>query len=180
MRPCCWRPAPADLRSRGDTTRLPLAAAPQTALARDEAGRTPPLDAALPGCPWRAAEVLLLERAPPPPAGEVPASLETGRLTAAGLGMQPPPSLYAALISRQPPTPAECARVPAPCPGMAAVLPAVLRRSVAEAAALARCLPVGQRRRVSTAALCLQLWERRQGGQLPADILRPLLLAALE
>ena len=87
--------------------------------------------------------------------------------------------LYGLLVKRQPLTPAEWARVPAPCPGLGAALPAVLARSEAEAALLAARLPAADRERLHTAALCLRRVEREHGLDLPPAILRLLLPAAV-
>ena len=70
--------------------------------------------------------------------------------------------------------------MPTPRPGLAAALPAVLCRSEAEAALLVRRLPVGERQRLRTAALCLARAQRVHNVQLPPPILRLLLAAAAE
>lgn len=73
--------------------------------------------------------------------------------------------LYASLAARQPLAAAEWALVPAPCPGLAAALPAVQQRSEAEAALLVARLPAADKQRLRTAALCLAHAERH--GRLP-------------
>lgn len=152
-----------------------LAAAPGTALLKDRGGRRP-LDGALEEGLMGTA-CCLLKRGPLPPADEVLAALEAAQQGLAGERALP---LYAPLVARQPLKPAEWARVPAPCPSLGAVLPAVLQRSDAEAALLVGCLPAGERARLRTAALCVRRTERLQGAELPPALLRPLLLAAVE
>lgn len=91
-----------------------------------------------------------------------------------------PPSLYLPLVARQPLTFAEWARVPAPSPGLGAVLPAVLMRSKAEAEALVAHLPEADRQRLRTAALCLARAQRRCRVHLPAELAGPQLAAAVD
>ena len=88
--------------------------------------------------------------------------------------------LYVLLAARQPLTPAQWAQVPWPCPGLGTALPAVLARSEDEARQLVAHLPHADKLRLRTAALCIARVERRWRLQLPADLLRPLLAAALQ
>lgn len=124
----------------------------------------------------------LLEHGSLPPAAELLTALEVE----AGLHGPMWPgdafllSLYAPLAARQPLTPVEWARVPVPCPGLSAALPAVLARSEAEAGHLVRCLPAADRQRLRTAAQCIRRVERRWRLSLPSELLRPLLAAAVE
>ena len=76
--------------------------------------------------------------------------------------------------------PAEWVRVPNSCPGLAAALPAVLRRSTDEAGLLVRRLPPTDRERLRVAALCLVRVQRLHGLELPAELLHRLLLVAEE
>ena len=87
--------------------------------------------------------------------------------------------LYVLLVARQPLTPAEWARVPAPCPGLGAALPAVLARSEAEAAALVAHLPAADRERLRTAVLGLARAQRRCRVHLPAELTGSPAAAAL-
>ena len=87
--------------------------------------------------------------------------------------------LYADLAARLPLTPEQWAQVPAPCAGLLWALPAVLARSEAEAAALVRHLPVGERRRLQVAVLVLGRAGMRTSAPLPAPIVERLLFAAL-
>ena len=87
--------------------------------------------------------------------------------------------LYALLVARQPLAPAEWARVPTPCPGLGAALPAMLARSEGEAAVLLAHLLAANRKRLRTAALFPKRVERRRCLSL-TELLRPLLLAAAE
>ena len=153
-----------------------LAAAPQLALLRDSSGSRP-FDVALENHQYSAA-LFLMEHAPLPPAAELLASLEAAH----DRGAVPARlhALYVVLLALQPLTPAEWARVPAPCTGLGAALPAVLARSEAEAALLVAHLPAADRQRLRTAALCLRRTERVHGVDLPPALLRALLLAAVE
>ena len=152
-----------------------LAAAPGAALLSDHTGRRP-FDAALEEGLCGTARCLL-ERGPLPPADQVLTALAAARR---GLAGERVVCLYATLAARQALSPAEWARVPRPCPGLSAALPAVLRRSDAEAALLVAHLPDGERRRLRTAALCLRRTERLHSAELPPALLRPLLLAAVQ
>ena len=73
--------------------------------------------------------------------------------------------LYPALVARRPLTPEQWAHIPAPCPGLRTALPAVLRRSEAEAALLVRHMPDLERQCLRTLALYLGAAQRR--GRLP-------------
>lgn len=69
--------------------------------------------------------------------------------------------------------------VPCPCPGLAAALPAVLARSVDEAACLVRHLPEAERQRLHTAALCLGRAQRVHEVPLPPAIAAKVLATVL-
>lgn len=153
-----------------EVAHLLLKACPEVAFALDVDGWTP-LDVALDLARLDIARCLL-EHAPLPPASDVLAALECAHGAAAL-------ALYVPLVARKPLTPAEWARVPVPCPRLAATLPVVLRRSEAEAALLVSRLPPGERQRLRTTALCLARAQRVHGLQLPLHLLHPLLLAAL-
>ena len=62
---------------------------------------------------------------------------------------------------------AEWAFVPRPCPGLGAVLPAVLEGSTAQAARLVAHLPAEDAQRLRSAALCLAGAQRRRHVSLP-------------
>ena len=115
-----------------------------------------------------------------PRAGALMATLEQD--TARRFGEEAVAPLFAA---RQPLTPAQWALAPWPCPGLGAALPAVLARSEHEATQLVQCLPYADKLRVRTAALCLKKkqnksMERNHHLRLPAELLRPMMLAAVE
>ena len=65
-----------------------------------------------------------------------------------------------------------------PCAPLAAVLPAALARSHAEARLLVQHLPQGQRQQLRTFALCLVRSQRRAGATLPAELTARVLAAA--
>lgn len=147
-----------------------LAAAPHAALLRAGSSDWRPLDLALSEGRFEVARLLLCH-APLPPLAELLAALETEsrRRASVGSGARVPP-LYACLVARLALSSDDWRRVPFPCPGLAAALPAVLARSEAEAAQLVQHLPVADRARLRAAALCLHRSERVHGLQLPAEL----------
>ena len=153
-----------------------LAADPLLALRYDKYALTPLGQALhwarLRGRPGLAVARCLLEEAPLQPAGEVLESL--AEAAARGHNVS---SLYAPLVARQPLTAAEWALVPTPCANLAPALPAVLARSAAEAGLLVQHLPLADRERLRTAALCLARLQRRHDLSLPLPISQHLLLA---
>ena len=72
-------------------------------------------------------------------------------------------------------TEAEWQLVPSPCPGLAAALPAVYRRSAAEAALLVAHLPPADRLRLRTAALCLTCTQNQLHVHLPGPLVGRIL-----
>ena len=146
-----------------------VSAAPEAVACRDGHGKTP-LALAL---AWRriAAARCLLELAPLQPAGDVLALLSSSG--------KPAMPLYASLVARQPLTPEQWAQVPTLCPGLAAALPAVLLRSTAEAGALVRRLPLADRARLRTAALCLGRTQQCLPAPLPIPIVWHVLALAV-
>lgn len=171
----------ADAGHSGPALRSLLSAAPEAALARDADGRTP-LALALRGCHAEAAQ-LLRQAAPLPPVREVLAALSRARARSLGETVLDGWiwGLYPALAARQRLTAAEWARLPEPCPGIGAALPAVLQRSPAEAALLCRHLPRSVRQRLRCAAQCLARAHAQAGVQLPAPIVGHVLaLSAAE
>jgi len=143
-----------------------LAVTLETALAKNWHGGTA-LEALLATQPYLNVNVALclLENGPPP-------LQQSSRLLSlqAREGDAALP-LYPALVARQPLTPQQWAEVPVPCHGLGTVLPAVLERSVQEAALLVRCLPAADRQRLRTFALCLA----RTQGHLPTPLVWHLL-----
>ncbi|PSC70319.1 ankyrin repeat PH and SEC7 domain containing [Micractinium conductrix] len=143
---------------------LLLDAAPATAAMTEYSGK-PPLALALSIHRIDAARCLL-EHAPLPPASQALALLATACKSppryAPLAALQP---LYATLVARQPLTPEQWDIVPAPCAGLGAALPAVLERSVGEAALLVQHLPAADKARLRTAALCLR--RGHQGASAP-------------
>lgn len=83
--------------------------------------------------------------------------------------------LIADVAARVALTPHDWQRVPAPTRGLGAALRAVLRRSLAEAAALVARLPAAERQRLRCAALCLS---RASRGRLPAELATSVLALA--
>ena len=75
-------------------------------------------------------------------------------------------------------SPAQWQRVPAPCPGLGAALPAVLARSMTEAALLVGRLPVEVRERLRTGALCLGWAQRVLGVELERALVGQVLALA--
>lgn len=172
--------APSTVRAQTDQGETPLhlaaslgkvpvvqalaAAAPATLAVRTHFGDTP-LRAALRDRRIEAAQHLLL--------GSTPGLLST--LAAGGNAALP---LYAGLVASRPLTEAEWASVPAPLELLAAVLPAVLDRSPAEARLLVQHLAPDQRQRLRTLALCLVRTQHRVQAHLPAELTLRLLASA--
>ena len=88
--------------------------------------------------------------------------------------------LFADLASCTALSPEQWQRMPAACPALGAALPAVLARSVAEAALLVGCLPSDVRQRLRTGALCLSRAQRDHRTELPAAIVGTILALAAE
>ena len=87
--------------------------------------------------------------------------------------------LFADLAACRPLSPEQWQRMPVPCPGLGAALPAVLARSEAEAGLLVQRLPAEEQHRLRTAALALGRAQRELGVALePALVGRVLALAA--
>lgn len=155
------------LDGRMETVSLLLEASPELALQLDPFNRTP-LQLAVAYSNLSAA-ALLLAAAPLQPAVEILQTLSV-------LNCVRRFSLYSSLVARQALNPSEWALVPSPCPGLGTTLPAVLRRSEAEAALLVRHLPVAEVQRLRTFALCLARRQRQAGmPELPAPITAHLL-----
>ena len=86
--------------------------------------------------------------------------------------------LFADLAACRALSPAQWRRVPGPCPGLGAALPAVLARSVTEAALLVGRLPAEVRARLRTGALCLGRAQRERRTELPAALVGQVLALA--
>ena len=111
---------------------------------------------------------IMLAEGPLLPADELLTVLGRG-----GVAAQP---LYAEVARRQPLTRQQWARLPSPCAGLGAALPAVQARSSEEAAELARRLPPADRRRLFAIACCLARMTRRlRLPTLPAPAMARLL-----
>lgn len=149
-----------------ESVRILAQAAPEAAGSRNIRGRAP-FDHSLRVRNLEAARCLLACGAPPQQASEMLLRLHT-----CGGWAQP---LFAALAARQPLTPAEWARVPTPCAGIGAALPAVLERSEMEAALLVRHLSTAEQQRLRTFALCLERSHFQELPLLPAPIVSRLL-----
>ena len=83
--------------------------------------------------------------------------------------------LFATLAACTALSPEQWQRVPAPCAGLGAALPAVLARSAAEAALLVDHLPAEGRQRLRTGALCLVRAQKECRLELPASVLGQVL-----
>lgn len=168
----------AAICGRVENIRALLAAAPQLALMPCRDGKLP-LWAAL---DLERADALrcLLEHGPLPSGLElfdiVDAAVREQRSRGRLWGRE----LYALVAARQPLTPVNWARLPFSSAGLRDVLPAVLARSETEASLLLMRLSSESRERLRTAALCLRRTERVHGLDLPVDIVRRLLPAAVE
>ena len=173
-----WTPlALAAIGGCTEAARALAAAAPETCLIQHSGNGKYPVEWALCSGYWAVADCLL-EHGPQPPAAAVLSGLESG-VRRHGATEETLAPLYVLLAARQPLTPADWQQLPAPCPGLGAALPAVLARSEAEAAQLVAHLPPADKQRLRTAALCIRRVERSGGLHLPAELQRPLLLAAL-
>ena len=193
---------------RIESVRLVLKAAPTTVLAADLQGRLPLHEAAkrgsveavrllLEAAPAAAAaeahgmlplEIALDSAMDDPDA--INAILETARLllpatppeivlSAAEAAGEVALPLFADLAACAALSPAQWQRVPAPCLGLGAALPAVLARSAAEAALLVVRLLAEMRQSLRIGALCLGRAQRRHRTELPAALVgRVLALAA--
>ncbi|PSC71058.1 ankyrin repeat PH and SEC7 domain containing isoform A [Micractinium conductrix] len=131
-------------RGHVGTLRLLLAAAPAAALLQTGMGLRPLGIAVVYG--HVSAARCLLEEAPLPPqawAGEVLAALAVASEAGHDVGC-----LYVPLLARSPLNAHEWAEVPCPCAGLGAALPAVVERSVDEAALLVQRLPPADRERL--------------------------------
>ncbi|KAL4435619.1 hypothetical protein ABPG77_002582 [Micractinium sp. CCAP 211/92] len=166
-----WTPVHCSAcQSSAEVVQLLLAAQPGAALAEDYHRQTP-LMVAVDEQQAEPARCLLSLGALPAAVGTTLSELERG-----GAWALP---LYAALAARRALAPADWARVPAPCAGLGAALPAVLERSPAEAALLVQHLPQSERQRLHTAALCLARAQQVHCTYLPPAALgRILALAA--
>lgn len=87
--------------------------------------------------------------------------------------------LFAEVAACYPLSACEWQLIPAPCPGLAAALPAVLERSEAEAALLVAHLPRAERCRLQTAALCLRYAQAVLCVALPQPLVWHILAACL-
>ena len=135
---------------------LMLAAAPATAMVHDAQGRLP-VDVLL-GYGWVEAACAVLS------ATETHAALAA--IVAAGEAAVP---LFAVVACQQPLSSADWELVPTPCPGLAVALPAVARRSGAEAGQLVRRLLPAEQQRLRASALCLSRF-------LPASVCAAILV----
>ena len=86
--------------------------------------------------------------------------------------------LFADLAACTALSPAQWERVPAPCPALGAALPAVLARSVAEAALLVVRLPAEARQRLRAGAMSLGRAQRVHDAELPAALVGLVLALA--
>ena len=75
--------------------------------------------------------------------------------------------LYTLLVERVPLTPEQWGRIPAPCAGLGAALPAVLERSTEEACLLVHRLPPADRARLRTFAVSLARVQQHMPAPLP-------------
>lgn len=145
-----------------------LAAEPRLALARMAPPHGTPLAIAIQGRSFEAAQVLM-EQGAPRPAGEVLGDIAGGRDFVGGH------MLFAALAAAHALTPAQWARLPTPCRKLGTALPAVVRRSRAEAGLLVKHLPWAARERLYWGALCVDRAAERLGAPLPPHLLTRVL-----
>ena len=110
---------------------------------------------------------LLLPATPPGPA--LVALVQAGEVALA---------LFADLAACTALSPAQWWRVPRPCSALGAALPAVLARSVAEAALLVGRLPAEVRQRLRTGALCLGRAQRECRFEVPSALVGQVLALA--
>eukprot|EP00887_Chlorella_sp_A99_P001698 scaffold8.g1698.t1 len=165
----------ASTGGHADVVALLLAAAPDTERHRVIAGRFSLRRLAFHDA-WRHLAVarVMLERSTAPPAEILDDLLAVGR----SVGAIHTPDwgvLFADLAASRALSPADWARLPTPCPGLARALPAVLARSPAEAAQLVARLPDAARGRLRALGLSLQ---RRLRLELPESIVQRILAAA--
>ncbi len=155
--------------------RMLVAAAPDVLQARDSLGHTP-LQAAIHclGQDNLDTALTLLHLSPQQPAAELLATLRQSRGTPDCVV-----ALYAALVIKQPLSPADWQQVPSPCGALSAALPTVLRRSQAEAALLVAHLPPAAQQRLRTAVLCLARAQRSLPAALPAPLVNDWLALAV-
>ena len=156
---------------------LLLDAAPDTAAWRNNAGTTA-LSAALFSGHTDAAQCLLERGALPPPTDVLQALNIARHNAAADPGRVLP--LYATFTGRQPLAATEWDRIPTPCAGLGAALPAVLARSTEEAAMLVGHLPPADRERLHAAALALGRLQRDLSAPVPTPLMWRLLLPSVE
>ena len=151
---------------------LLLEAAPTATLRQSNAGRRPLHVALRCGC-IDAARLLL------PATGLSADQLLDAQAAAVPSWFPVDPSLrqpiYADVAARTPLTPAQWVRVPAPCAGLGAALPAVLARSTAEARLLVAHLPAEEQRRLRTGALALARRQRSLHLALPTPLAERIL-----
>lgn len=184
---CAWRDNDGDtplrcaaLRGAAETVRLLVAADPAVARTRNRRHQLP-LDLVLWG-----------EKHQPPPQARcaaarhlLEATLPLGPRTVLKALVKAAPEVALPLY---PDLVAHCRlgkhwqRVPAPCPGLGALLPALVARGdEAEAAQAAQRLPEVARQRLRAGALCLARWQRLLGISLPSALSgRVLALAAAD
>ena len=142
-----------------------LAADPSVALLRNGTGRAP-LTVALQFCRVDAARCLLAG-AGLPPMEEMLAAVENALPTFSRGGEVQQAPLYTLLVERAPLTPEQWGRIPTPCAGLGAALPAVLERSTEEACLLVHRLPPADRARLHTFAVSLARVQRGLPASLP-------------
>lgn len=155
-----------------------LEAEPQLAAQRTRAGLLP-VQLALRKWHHRVARALLSGGDYFSLAAPADARLATDLLQALGEVWDPSSPLYARLAAHRALTAQQWQLVPAPCPGVAPALPAVLARSPSEAACLVARLPAADRARLQAALLALHRAQRTTVGvELPQAML-PALLAGV-
>ena len=160
-----------------------LAVDPELAAARDCQGLLP-ISLALRAGPdrWEEAECLL-HLGSYFPAGASPkerSAVADQLLDALALAGSPGSPQYAEIAAHVQLKTAQWRKVPNPCAGIGAALPAVLARSHSEAARLVACLPASDRARLQATLLSLHRAQRDTGMDLPPLVLPALLRGLFE
>lgn len=161
----------AGFNNRREVVPLLLQAGPAAALVWDSASHAP-LILAISVRQYGAARYLMEHGLLPPASDVLDALADAEEVFSAKAWLR---ALCATFVSRQPLTSEEWGRLPTPCTGLGAALPAVLGRSAEEAGLLVRHLPPAEQQRLRTGALCLAHAQRLHDSLLPSPIVGRIL-----